>query len=147
MDSNVPPPASEVGPFITATATRHVLSGVSSATNRLLYALLDRPEGLDPNGTDMPRNISVINEKCRGLNTVRWQAPAQAGPFTYELWLSAYLDFQSSYLSHTTTATEELISIPVGSTRHVRVRAIKAGNDPSYYLTSESPATSITGCE
>jgi serine protease len=147
MDSNVPPPASEVGPFITATATRHVLSGVSSATNRLLYALLDRPEGLDPNGTDMPRNISVVNERCRGLNTVRWQAPAQAGPFTYELWLSAYPDFQSSYLSHTTTATEQLISIPVGSTRHVRVRAIKAGNDPSYYLTSESPATSITGCE
>lgn len=148
MDSNVPPPAAEVGPFIAATATRHVLSGTgSSATNRLLYALLDRPEGLDPDGTLMPRNISVTSERCRGLNTVRWQAPLQAGPFTYELWLSAYPDFRSAYLSHTTTATEQSISIPVGSTRHVRVRAIKSGHEPSYYLTSDSPATSIGGCE
>jgi serine protease len=148
MDRNVPPPASEVGPFIAATATRHVLSGVNSpATNKLLYALLDRPERLDPDGTYQPRNISVTSERCRGLNTVRWQAPAQAGPFTYELWLSAYPDFESSYLSHTTTATQQLISIPVGSTRHVRVRAIKSGDDPSYYLTSDVPATSIGGCE
>lgn len=148
MDRNVPPPASEVGPFIAATATRHVLSGVGPASgNRLLYALLDRPERLDPNGTNMPRNISIAFERCRGLNTVRWQAPAQAGPFTYELWLSAYPDFHSSYLSHTTTATEQLISIPVGSTRHVRVRAIRSGGDPSYYLTSDSPALSISGCE
>jgi len=147
MDRSVPPPASEVGPFIAATATRHVLTGVSSSTNKLLYALLDQPENLDPNGTFMPRNITVTSEKCRGLNTVRWQPPVQAGPFTYELWLSAYADFQSSYLSNTTTATEQLISIPVGSTRHVRVRAIKSGNDPSYYLTSDSPATSISGCE
>lgn len=37
-------------------------------------------------------------------------------------------DFQSSYLSHTTTATQQLINFPVGSTRHVRVRAIKDGS-------------------
>jgi len=147
LDSQVPPPASEVGPFIAATATRHALSGVSHSTNKLLYALLDRPEGLDPQGTFMPRKISVTSEKCRGLNTVRWEAPAQAGPFTYELWLSANPDFQSAYLSHTTTATQQLIDIPVGSTRHVRVRAIKSGFDPSYYLTSDTTATSIGGCE
>ena len=147
LDRLVPPPAAEAGPFISATATRHVLSGVASSTNRLLYALLDRPEGLDPQGTDQPRHISVSSERCRGLNTVRWQAPAQAGPFTYELWLSAYANFQSSYLAHTTAATEQLIDIPVGSTRHVRVRATKAGHEPSYYLTSDIPATSIAGCE
>jgi len=147
MDRPVPPPASEAGPFISATATRHVLDDVHPATNRLLYALLDRPERLDPDGTHMPRNISVTSERCRGLNTVRWQAPEQAGPFTYELWLSAYPDFQSAYLSHTTTATQQLISIPVGTSRHVRVRAIKAGHAPSYDLTSDVPATSIGGCE
>jgi len=148
-DTSLPSTPGDVSAYISATATRHVVGGVASghSSNRLVYSLLDRPERLYIFGTHMPNNIRVTSEQCRGLNKVVWDAPRQGGPFTYELWLSAYPDFSSSYLAYTGTATSKLINIPVGTTRYVRVRATKGGSYTfSYYLTSDNPATSISGC-
>jgi subtilisin family serine protease len=146
--SNSQSPADVAG-HIRATSTAHTIGGIagSHSTNRLVYSLLDWPERLDPNGTRMPNRLRVQSEHCRGLNSVTWEKPEQAGTFRYELELSANADFSSAYVEYAGSGTNIFVNIPVGTTRYVRLRATRDGGyAPSYPLISDVPATSTSGC-
>ncbi|MBM9575743.1 S8 family peptidase [Leptospira sp. 201903070] len=142
---------------IVDTATRFVVGGVPTLhhSNRFLYSLLDAPEGLINYGTYMPLSISVINEQCRGANTVEWTRPLSGGTsFNYEVATSPYKDFNANVTIHGNyTSSSSKVSIPVsvtiGQQKYIRVRArqqVMPYATWSHPIYSETPATYFNGC-
>ncbi|XDD50962.1 S8 family peptidase [Leptospira sp. WS92.C1] len=142
---------------IVDTATRFVVGGVPAThhSNRLLYSLLDAPEGLASNGTYMPLSITVINEQCRGANTVEWTRPLSGGTsFTYEVATSPYKDFHANVTIHGTYGSSSstvtaAVSVTMGQQKYIRVRArqqLMPFPTWSHPIYSETPATYFNGC-
>ncbi|TGK31020.1 S8 family peptidase [Leptospira gomenensis] len=142
---------------IVDTATRFVVGGVPTLhhSNRFIYSLLDAPEGLVNFGTYMPLGINVINEQCRGANTVEWTRPLSGGTtFSYEVATSPYKDFhanvtvQGIYNSASTKVTAG-VTVTIGQQKFVRVRArqqIAPYANWSHPIYSETAATYFNGC-
>ncbi|XDD50965.1 S8 family peptidase [Leptospira sp. WS92.C1] len=142
---------------IVDTATRFVVGGVPAThhSNRFLYSLLDAPEGLASNGTYMPLSITVINEQCRGANTVEWTRPLSGGTsFTYEVATSPYKDFHANVTIHGTYGSSSSkmsipVSVTIGQQKYIRVRArqqLMPFPTWSHPIYSDTPATYFNGC-
>ncbi|XDD50961.1 S8 family peptidase [Leptospira sp. WS92.C1] len=142
---------------IVQTATRFVVGGVPTLhpSNRFLYSLLDAPEGLVNYGTYMPLDITMINEQCRGANTVEWKRPLSGGTtFYYEVYKSPYKDFHANVTLHSSFASSSpnvtaAVAVTIGEQKYIRVRARQQVMPYalwSHYIYSETPATYFNGC-
>jgi hypothetical protein len=89
-----------------------------------------------------PTSFLVINEHCRGLNTMEWTA--SCNPIThYEVYRSTSPSFTTQTLEYSGTGLFDVISVT--TTTYLRIRACN-GTSCSPYRNGSSPATYFNGC-
>jgi hypothetical protein len=121
-------------------------TGVENVSN--MVRVLNSPQGLPAISTWVPNqpppstapSISVISEKCYGINTVSWGAVTNAS--RYELYRSTSSWFSNAQLAYIGLSRSSLIS--VASTTYLRVRACNSGGCGPY--SAQVSANYFNGC-